>query len=190
MYNVSIDGKKFSILVWSKVLGLKKRIEWFFYLFKKRVLKNGPKLHPILMVELESNVEKDGTIIWIQWLRKIPGARRKNGFFTYAIDNTETLGLISLKFWRVELTTQLKIIGIQAWEKSWLNLKRTLKASVKSTLTNVKWIILVPQRIKSNNSLKIIEWLLNRSKTKFCIKIKKQLINRTKFTMKWKPVNF
>jgi len=42
-FNVFIDGKKYLILAWSKVLGQRKRIEWFFYLFKKRVLKNGPK---------------------------------------------------------------------------------------------------------------------------------------------------
>jgi predicted nucleic acid-binding protein len=75
-------------------------------------LKNGHKLLNIYLAELESNVERDGTIISTQILKRTLGLKKKNGFSFYNIINMGTSGLKLQRLFRDELITVLRITGI------------------------------------------------------------------------------
>jgi hypothetical protein len=80
-------------------------------------LKNGHRSQNTYQVELASNAEKDGTIIWIPWLRKSSGAQKKSGSCTWITADWATSGLTSLRHWRAELTTPSRTTGTHPWRR-------------------------------------------------------------------------
>jgi len=66
MFNAFIDGRRCSTLRWLRDLGLILKIDSCCTWSTSMVLKNGLRLPTISLEELESNAEKDGTIISIQ----------------------------------------------------------------------------------------------------------------------------
>lgn len=190
-FSVFTAGRKFWILALSKVLGQRKRTGWFCYLSKRKALKSGHKLLPISTDELESNVESAGTTIWIQWLRKIHGAKKRSGFSTYVIDNMVTLGLILLKSCKDALTTQSKITGTQACERNFMTSRRNSKFRLESIFRQF-----ATKNIKDVASNKRGPFhrptghASNKLRTAFYWRVKRLLINKTRFTMRWRQESY
>jgi hypothetical protein len=75
-------------------------------------LKNGLKSQNISQEGSESSVEKDGTIISTQKLRRTLGQKKKSGFCSSNIRNMGINGQKLPRPFKGGLTTALKITGI------------------------------------------------------------------------------
>jgi len=118
MFNAFIDGKRCSTLRWLRDLGLTSKIDSSCTWSTSMGLKSGPRLPTISLGESESNAEKDGTTISIQWLRgRPPGPEKRNGSFICSTETKQTNGLTSQIFSKAGPTTPSRIIGTPAWKK-------------------------------------------------------------------------